>query len=190
MKILIKSDDNFIIKYIQSLYGNKYKIDINTDFNNHEIVIFDNIQENIIKNIISNIYIFNYLIINISDFIITNITNIIIPFKISILKDKIDRFINYYNNNIININDGILNIDKCEFIDKNKQIIQFTQKEIDLIYFLYKNKNAKKEILLKEVWNIIFTENKILETTIHNIKQKSNNDFIIFNNGSYQLGKI
>lgn len=197
MKILIYSNDLFIVNYLNLYYSN-YTIDKLCDdsvINSYDIIIFDCIEKDKLLNFVSKINFDNFdrMVINITntECNINNIINIYLPFKINSLKEKIDNFINYYSKNIITMFDGKLNINKNTFI-KNNIIIQFTTKERELIYYLYEHKNSTKEELLKNIWETKVIDNKVVETTVYNIKQKLEKEniscFIKNNNGYYQLG--
>lgn len=195
MKIFIQSNDNFIINFVKRNYVVDViddGLDVNIHKIDYDIVIFDNINKENIENYISNIYIPNYCIVNLTrNNKIENIVNISFPFKISVLKEKIDYFINYFNNNITCLNFGKLNINKNTFVDLNQRIVQFTQKETEFINYLIKNKDSTKNDLLKNVWQTKILDNRIVESTTYNIKQKMEeigiNNFIEYSNGYYKI---
>lgn len=196
MKILIQSKDSFIINYIQNIYSEHIINNCDNNVKNYNIIIFDCINTDIIKEQVRDLYLPNYLVVNITNNseIVENIVNINTPFKVITLKDKIDNFISYYNKNVINIFNGVLNINKNTFMKNGSdKIIQFTTKEIELIYYLYKNDNSTREDILKNVWQMKLIDNKVIETTVYNIKQKMALvdvlNFIECNNGLYKLGK-
>lgn len=196
MKILIQSKDSFIINYIQNIYSEHIINNCDNNVKNYNIIIFDCINTDIIKEQVRDLYLPNYLVVNITNNseIVENIVNINTPFKVITLKDKIDNFISYYNKNVINIFDGVLNINKNTFMKNGSdKIIQFTTKEIELIYYLYKNDNSTREDILENVWQMKLIDNKVIETTVYNIKQKMALvdvlNFIECNNGLYKLGK-
>ncbi|MBO4956971.1 MAG: helix-turn-helix domain-containing protein [Rickettsiales bacterium] len=196
MKILIQSKDSFIINYIQNIYSEHIINNCDNNVKNYNIIIFDCINTDIIKEQVRDLYLPNYLVVNITNNseIVENIVNINTPFKVITLKDKIDNFISYYNKNVINIFNGVLNINKNTFMKNGSdKIIQFTTKEIELIYYLYKNDNSTREDILENVWQMKLIDNKVIETTVYNIKQKMARvdvlNFIECNNGLYKLGK-
>lgn len=196
MKILIQSKDSFIINYIQNIYSEHIINNCDNNVKNYNIIIFDCINTDIIKEQVRDLYLPNYLVVNITNNseIVENIVNINTPFKVITLKDKIDNFISYYNKNVINIFNGVLNINKNTFMKNGSdKIIQFTTKEIELIYYLYKNDNSTREDILENVWQMKLIDNKVIETTVYNIKQKmvlvDVLNFIECNNGLYKLGK-
>lgn len=196
MKILIQSKDSFIINYIQNIYSEHIINNCDNSVKNYNIIIFDCINTDIIKEQVRDLYLPNYLVVNITNNseIVENIVNINTPFKVITLKDKIDNFISYYNKNVINIFNGVLNINKNTFMKNGSdKIIQFTTKEIELIYYLYKNDNSTREDILENVWQMKLIDNKVIETTVYNIKQKMALvdvlNFIECNNGLYKLGK-
>lgn len=196
MKILIQSKDSFIINYIQNIYSEHIINNCDNNVKNYNIIIFDCINTDIIKEQVRDLYLPNYLVVNITNNseIVENIVNINTPFKVITLKDKIDNFISYYNKNVINIFNGVLNINKNTFMKNGSdKIIQFTTKEIELIYYLYKNDNSTREDILENVWQMKLIDNKVIETTVYNIKQKMALvdvlNFIECNNGLYKLGK-
>ena len=196
MKILIQSKDSFIINYIQNIYSEHIINNCDNNVKNYNIIIFDCINTDIIKEQVRDLYLPNYLVVNITNNseIVENIVNINTPFKVITLKDKIDNFISYYNKNVINIFNGVLNINKNTFMKNGcDKIIQFTTKEIELIYYLYKNDNSTREDILENVWQMKLIDNKVIETTVYNIKQKMALvdvlNFIECNNGLYKLGK-
>lgn len=175
MKIVIFSDDKFLINYLKKEFLNVFENTENLAYD--DVVILDDIDKDT-KNLV---------VINISNKEKNNAINIKKPFRLKELSEKIRNSISYINTNLILFKDGVLDKSKNIFI-LNSHIIQLTAKEIELVDYLYNHKNSDKVSILKDVWNINNKDNKSLETTIYNIKQKTNNDFIMCNNGTYSLG--
>ena len=179
MNIILFSDDNFLIKYLKKEFNN---ILINcNEVKYNDIIIVDENTE-LCKNYINN------FTINISNNYLENIVNITLPFKLDDLKSKINNLQEYITKNIYFFDNYIIDVNKNVILINNKEF-QLTAKEIELILFLFKNPNSNKIDILDKVWNNKNIDNKSIETTIYNIRQKINKDnFIICNNGNYSIG--
>lgn len=107
--------------------------------------------------------------------------------------------ISLINKIIINIENKIIKIDKNITINLTFRNIYFdnisvnlTDKEADLIEYLYRQNNfVSKEQLLKDLWNYQDNiDSHTIETHIYNLRQKlGNKDFIISNEKGYYLSK-
>lgn len=192
MNILVFSDDNFLIDALRQ--KSECIINIHSDvigetYDNYEIIIFDSLEKNVLEKNLININLNNKLIININNFHLNNISNIKLPFSIRDLLEKICNFKKYYNKNVMKCYCGLLNIENNTYT-KNRITIQFTDREIDFINAVMDCRKTKEE-LLKQVWNQTISDNKVVETTMYNIKQKLTqkniDNFIEYNNGFYQL---
>lgn len=178
MSIIVFSDDNFLIKYLKEEFNN---IKINSDtVEYNDILVIDNNTKLCEKYI-------NNFVINISNKFLENIINIKLPFRLDDLKNKINNLIEYITKNVHIFKSSIIDTNKNIIISKSKTF-QLTSKELELIIFLYKNPNSSKIEILDKVWNNKNIDNKSLETTIYNIKQKLDDDsFIVCSNGNYSM---
>ncbi len=200
--ILLITDNKTIIEYFKSFFL-EYNVEsiIDNNFSNNSIsgseyilaIIDDytyykkNIEKNIkIKNIIS----------------ITNEENIEYKQALNIIKLKKPLHLN----NLINQTEKILNTLERGIVFKNFYILDNTlyykekeeklgEKEVEIIKYLYKNNNCKKEDLLNEVWGYNSDiETKVLENTINKIKQKLKSidieDFIVLQDGEYTINIV
>ncbi len=179
MNIILFSSDNFLIKYLKKEFSNVH-VGCN-EVNYSDIVIIDDNVD------LSKKYINNFTI-NISNNVLDNIVNIALPFKLDDLKNKINNLQEYITKNVYIFNNYIIDISKNIILINNKEF-QLTAKEIELILFLFKNPDSNKIDILDKVWNNKNIDNKSIETTIYNIRQKTNKDsFIVCNNGNYSIG--
>jgi DNA-binding response OmpR family regulator len=106
---------------------------------------------------------------------------------------RIENFINSCEKNIIYLNNlGKFN-HKNRFIVIDNNNISLTEKESDLIYFLYKNEQSDEEEILQNIWGRENnTDGRVLETITRNLRQKLKNlsikkQLIVNNNGHYRL---
>ncbi|MBR2140777.1 MAG: helix-turn-helix domain-containing protein [Rickettsiales bacterium] len=188
LKIAVKTNDGFIVNFLKKLYGDVYD-----DLDGCDVAIFDGVEREEILDYVTNVYVPNHLIVNINktENFVDNIINITMPFKINTLREKINDFKNYYEKNIIKTMKGVINVNKNVFVVDDSKVVQLTTKETELIHFLYKNGESNREDLLKYVWETKVIDNKVIETTIHNIRNKMNcvgvSNFIECSDCSYSL---
>ena len=103
------------------------------------------------------------------------------PIQISIIIDQINIQLikqRYDFQSKINIKNYNLNLNSRK-ISKNKKDLKLTEREIDIILFLKKQKEPKKiEILQKEIWHYSSDlETHTVETHIYRLRKKINNFF-------------
>ncbi len=188
MEILLFSKDDFLINFFKLNYN---CVDLKDNKKYYNIVIFDNCKDLFIKKYINNINFDNQLFINIGNNNIDKLNNFNIPFKIIDLIKTIENFKNYYKNNIFIYSNGVLNINKKHFTNKDNKIIYFTDKEIELLKFLIFNKKATKEELLNNIWDTKIQNIKLVENIIYNLKQKflsiEMDNFIFYDDNFYKI---
>lgn len=188
MNILLFSKDKFLINLLMKQFDN---VDLKENNKCYMVVVFDNYNQDFIKKYIITLNLDNYLIINIAENQIDNISNLYMPFKAEDLISKIDKYITYYKENIIECSKGILNLNKKHFTNIKNNIIYFTDKEIELIKFLKDNNKVTKEDLLDNLWNVQIHDNKVVETVLYKIKRKFKtiniNDCILSSDGFYRI---
>lgn len=121
------------------------------------------------------------------------------PIKINNLFELINNFykkLTKLNEDIIIIGGNKLNLSNKTFYQKDESKITFTQKEIDLISFLYRNQNKKfkKFEILEQVWGYSSkATSHTLETHLYRLRQKLNNiDSLILNDedGRYFINPL
>lgn len=152
------------------------------------IVIFDSLNKDKIVSCMEKINDKNNkLIININDFSLEETDNIIKPFRLNTLLNKISDFYKYFKDNIFIFPIGTINRNRQTLTIKNT-IIQFTKKETEVLIQI-NDGDRTKEDLLNQVWNSKSNRNNTVETTIYNIRQKllqnGVKDFIVCENGLY-----
>lgn len=196
MNIAIFSCDNFLISFLR-----KNLVDLNIticqnayeglNYSEYSIFILDLLDKQDVEYIIDKINLNFSLIININKFRLNNAINIDIPFKISILKDHVETYIDYLDKYCIFDIKFKLNINK-NIISINNKNIQLTEKECLLMKTLYEKNKVYKDDLLKIVCG--YDNSRAIETLIYNIrfKLKNNNveDFITCKNGYYELNLL
>ena len=196
MNILLLSTDKFLINFIKST--TEYNVDVFFDdvneinYNNYSIIIFDSVEQDKVSEILKNINYNFSLVININSYRLNNAINIEIPFKVNILKDHIEKYIEYTNKYCIICGGFKLNMNKNILFINNKNIF-LTEKECLLLYTLYKYKKVYKDNLLKIVCG--YDDNsRAIETLIYNVRFKLKNngveDFIVCQDGFYKLNLI
>jgi len=155
--ILILTKDNFL----KTTVVNKFSIKENVEFmeninskNPINLVLFDDIdmEQSLNKLVKKNP---NLITINTSGKNIKfNSATIGRPIKINellkVINEKLEKKI---CQNIIKLSDCNVDIQK-RIITKNNKVLQsLTERERDIINYLYKNKEVNKKILLDKVWN-------------------------------------
>ena len=110
------------------------------------------------------------------------------PIQISIIIDQINIQLikqRYDFQSKINIKNYNLNLNSRK-ISKNKKDLKLTEREIDIILFLKKQKEPKKiEILQKEIWHYSSDlETHTVETHIYRLRKKIKDQF---NDGNFIL---
>jgi DNA-binding response OmpR family regulator len=129
-----------------------------------------------------------------SEFTLKNQNNFRRPFRMADLLGKIRNFLDFLEKNIIFLDRlGKFNFrDRIVIIDEKN--IPLTEKENELLYFIYKNKKVSRGKILKALWRREDDENsKVLETILYNLKQKLKEhsvarNLIVFYDGHYELG--
>ena len=119
-----------------------------------------------------------------------------LPVKISILINQINiQFLksNFHNQSNIKIKEYILDLNS-KFITRNNDTLKLTEKEIQIITFLYSSKVAKSvKELQKNIWNHQeILETHTVETHIYRLRKKikdefGDENFIINSNLGYNL---
>lgn len=186
MKLTLFSDDKLLYNVLEHEFNDiSLSNSLEKDSN---IIIFDGLDERKIISYLKEIDDKNNkLIININDFSLEGIDNIIKPFRLSLLIDKISDFYRYFRDNIFVFSLGTINRNRRTFTTGGT-VVQFTEKEIELLLQITNCKKTKED-LLAQVWNSKSTENNLVETTIYNVRQKllqnEVEDFIVCENGFY-----
>ena len=120
------------------------------------------------------------------------------PFKIVSLLECIRHLLSKYEFSsevIINLGDNQFYPGSKFIILENGQKVGLTEKETNILKFLYRSKDhlVSKEVLMSEVWrHTTNLTNHTLATTIHQIRQKMvanlrNQKIMITKKGGYQL---
>ena len=185
------SDQNLIIYKFLSLYHILDELSSNL---NYKIVMVEN--ENILKNQVKDLN--NYIIITKNENL--NFPNIIcidnLPLNIFKLIEKINiSFLKnqFSNQSQIKINNYTINLNSREIISENKKL-KLTEKEVDIIIHLSKNKEpVSVNKLQKKVWSYQSDiETHTVETHIYRLRKKISNtfddsNFIISKKNGYQI---
>ena len=185
------SDKNLIIYKFLSLYHILDELSSNL---NYKIVKVEN--ENILNNQVKDLN--NYIIItknkNLSfpniiciDNLPLNIFKLIEKINISFLKNQ------FSNQSQIKINNYTINLNSREIFSENKKL-KLTEKEVDIIIHLSKNKEPVSVYeLQKKVWSYQSDiETHTVETHIYRLRKKISNtfddsNFIISKKNGYQI---
>ncbi len=155
----------------------KYNLIILDDFELNQKTMEDLLSHNNIINISSNHY--------------DGIINLARPFSLQNLFFTINNFLLKKNKIIefrdFTIEDNILKIGDLE--------IEFGNKEVSLIKYLFNNLSVSKNDLLENIWGYNEEmETKVLENTVNKIKQKFKSvnitDFIVSDDGKYKINTI
>ena len=119
-----------------------------------------------------------------------------LPIKIEILISQINiQFLklNFHNQSNIKIKEYNLDLNS-KFIKKNNNILKLTEKEIQIITFLYSSKTPKSvQDLQKNIWNHQeILETHTVETHIYRLRKKikdefDDDSFILNSNTGYNL---
>ncbi len=190
MKLTLFSDDKLIFDVLKREFSDILISKSLESINDSNIIIFDTLDKEKILSYLNKIYDKNNkLIININDFLLEKVENIIKPFRIGSLVNKISDFYKYFNENIFILPIGTINKNRRTLTVKGK-VIQFTEKELELLVQI-NNDSKTREELLSIVWCSKSFENNVLETTIYNVRQKllqnEIEDFIVCENGAYSV---
>lgn len=190
MKLTLFSDDKLIFDVLKREFSDILISKSLESINDSNIIIFDTLDKEKILSCLNKIDDKNNkLIININDFLLEKVNNIIKPFRIGSLVDKISDFYKYFNENIFILPIGTINKNRRTLTVKGK-VIQFTEKELELLVQI-NNDSKTREELLSIVWCSKSFENNVLETTIYNVRQKllqnEIEDFIVCENGAYSV---
>ena len=185
------SDQNLIIYKFLSLYHILDELSSNL---NYKIVKIEN--ENILNNQVKNLN--NYIIITKNKNL--NFPNVICvdnpPLNIFKLMEKINiSFLKnqFSNQSQIKINNYIIDLNSREIISENKKL-KLTEKEVDIIIHLSKNKEpVSVNELQKKVWSYQSDiETHTVETHIYRLRKKilkvfGDKNFIITSKDGYQI---
>lgn len=190
MKLTLFSDDKLIFDVLKREFSDILISKSLESINDSNIIIFDTLDKEKILSYLNKIDDKNNkLIININDFLLEKVNNIIKPFRIGSLVDKISDFYKYFNKNIFILPIGTINKNRRTLTVKGK-VIRFTEKELELLVKI-NNDSKTREELLSIVWCSKSFENNVLETTIYNVRQKllqnEIEDFIVCENGAYSV---
>ena len=103
------------------------------------------------------------------------------PIKIENLISQINiKFLkfNFHNQANVKIKDYYLDLNS-KFIKKNNKVLKLTEKEIQIIMFLFSSQKAKTvQDLQKDIWNHHeILETHTVETHIYRLRKKINNEF-------------
>ena len=155
------------------------------NYYNYEINYFHKKKE-LIKNIEQDAKFLENSVILVQEKDLSSLTSLVdakqincikkIPIKISDLIDQINTKLiqqNYSAQSNITINDYVLNVNSRILKKKNNELI-LTEREIDIIIFLKKQKKpAKIDILQKEVWKYVDDlETHTVETHVYRLRKK------------------
>jgi hypothetical protein len=158
----------------------------------YQILIFDSRDVEFINGKLEGLCLNNRLLVNIGDSPINNLVSISMPFRISSLFQKISSFIYYSKNNIVTETFGAINFNENTLV-KDNTVVQFTEREMELVKKIMAHRISRDE-LLKSVWNTTVGDNKVVETTVYNIRQKlmgvGADDFIEYSGGYYQIKEL
>ncbi len=190
MKLTLFSDDKLIFDVLKREFSDILISKSLESINDSNIIIFDTLDKEKILSYLNKIDDKNNkLIININDFLLEKVNNIVKPFRIGSLVDKISDFYKYFNKNIFILPIGTINKNRRTLTVKGK-VIRFTEKELELLVQI-NNDSKTREELLSIVWCSKSFENNVLETTIYNVRQKllqnEIEDFIVCENGAYSV---
>ncbi len=182
---------NLIVYKFQSLYHILEELSPNLNF---EILNIEN--ENILNNQIEELK--NYVIITKSKNL--NFHNVVcvdnLPLNIFKLVEKINVILlksQFSDQSKVKINDYIIDLNSREIILKNKKL-KLTEKEVDTIMHLFKNKKpVSVNELQKNVWSYQSDiETHTVETHIYRLRKKisnafNDNEFIMSKKNGYQV---
>jgi len=182
---------NLIVYKFQSLYHILEELSSNLNFK-----IFNIENENTLNNQVEELN--NYVIITKSknlhfhnviciDNLPQNIFKLVEKINVSLLKSQ------FSDQSKIKINDYIIDLNSREIISKNKKL-KLTEKEVDIIMHLFKNKEpVSVSELQKNVWRYQSDiETHTVETHIYRLRKKisnafDDNEFIISKKNGYQV---
>jgi len=198
--ILILTKDKFLKTAIFNSFSEEKKIEFVETVNKKtaiNLVIFDNInQKDLLNKLIKQSL--NLVIVNTSnDDLEVDCITIQKPFKINKLLFVINENFELNKNKSVNI---ITFLD-CEVQTHNRVIMKdgkaldnLTEKEIEILSYLHKNKKVDKQILLDKVWNYSnLVDTKVVESNIYKLRQKFKKhnlqNPILFLDGYYELNK-
>ncbi|MDR2760449.1 MAG: winged helix-turn-helix domain-containing protein [Rickettsiales bacterium] len=192
---LIFSKDEELRENICARFKNRIVILEKNRKNSPKIFIFDEITETMAMNLIKNLNPTEGSVFNInSEFVLKNQNNFEKPFRIGDLFRKMENFMNFLKKNVVFIKGiGEFNF-RDRFAVADGENIPLTEKENELLSFIYKNKKVSKEKILKTLWKRENDENtKVLETILYGLKHKfrerpTAKNLIVFSDGYYKLG--
>lgn len=191
-KALILSDESELIENIDNFFNGRIVLEKNKQkkLNDYDIFIFDDVEQAKINELTMG----TTCIINInSNFSIKNQHNFKKPFRLSEVLKTLDNFVKFYEENVIDIkNIGKFNPRDRYIIIENKNI-GLTEKESELMQFLYRNKGGTREKILQGIWKRgEDSDGKVLDTIFYGLKQKLKSfaikkNLIILENNCYKL---
>jgi two-component SAPR family response regulator len=190
--ISILSKDNFLKTTLYNSFQDK-DIIFSKSLDVIDLVIFDDSAEDEILNHIIKIN-SNLIIINISEKNLNcNCITLPKPIKINDLLMLIEEYFKRNKSeNIIQLLDCEVDIQKRVILKNNTVLESLTEKEIRIICYLRKNEKTDRQTLLDKVWNYsIMTDTKVVESNIYKLRQKFKKhnlqNPVIFKNGFYSL---
>ncbi|MDR2077631.1 MAG: hypothetical protein LBP39_01545 [Rickettsiales bacterium] len=198
MKILIFSDDVFLTSAIRTKFSSNLSISVFEENKDQgicdcQILVFDCKSAEFVNAMLAGLCLNNRLVISIGNVPISSITVIPMPFRIGNLFAKISNFIYYSKNNINTLAFGTVNFNENTLV-KDNTVVQFTEREMELIKKIVAVHRISRDGLLKDVWNTTIEDNRVVETAVHNIKQKliavGLDDFIEYSGGYYQIKNL
>ena len=138
----------------------------NDDFDSKDIIyLFDKNEKKFINK-------FNTEQVFIVDNFPIKIENLVSQINIKFLKS------NFHKQSNVEIKDYHLDLNS-KFIKKNKKVLRLTEKEIQIIMFLFSSQKAKTvQDLQKDIWNHHeILETHTVETHIYRLRKKINDEF-------------
>jgi hypothetical protein len=195
MNILIFSGDSFLIDLLRRNFEGNASINVADkgkpmDKENYDIIIFDCVGANFIGEILAGLCLSGRLVINIGQDFIDGLTNMRLPFRVSRVLQKISDFIARGRANMIFCRSGVIILDDNIFLKYNI-VVRFTEKEMELIRTVARENGIGKRELIESVWGPKTQNDKVLETTLLNIRRKlaeaGAEDFIGFSDDHFSI---
>ncbi|MDR2777755.1 MAG: winged helix-turn-helix domain-containing protein [Rickettsiales bacterium] len=160
------------------------------DAGGHGVVLFDCMNVDFVTRVLEGLPLGDRLVINIGPVSVENLVNIQLPFRVFDILQRIEDFISYSHANMIFCRFGTVNLGDGTF-SGNGRIIRFTEREIELIRVVAERENIDRKDLMDTVWGPRTQNDKVLETTLYNIRRKlvenGAENLIEFSNGHYRI---